>query len=69
MAGFGAGEGGGVTHGSGCIAHPVCDFCRHYDFNERHPSQGWCRLHKRVEDPTGGCECFECDLCDGDEAA
>lgn len=43
-----------------------CDFCAYYQFNGdeqgRYTGEGWCRLHKREEDPASLCDdyfCFE----------
>ena len=50
------------TCGKGC--YPVCDFCKHYDFNPgpegQYTNNGYCRFHKREQDPVGECEDFEC---------
>jgi hypothetical protein len=43
---------------------PACDFCEHYDFNGDedgvYTGDGWCRLHKRPEDPDSYCEDYLC---------
>jgi hypothetical protein len=42
----------------------VCDFCKHYAFNGdedgHYTGDGWCTLHRRDQDPGGGCERFHC---------
>jgi hypothetical protein len=41
-----------------------CDFCAYYQFNGdeqgRYTGDGWCRLHKREEDPASLCDDFFC---------
>lgn len=43
---------------------PVCDFCKHFDFNGdatgAYTGDGWCRLHKEPRDPASGCDDFHC---------
>ena len=43
---------------------PVCDFCRHYDFNGdgngAYTGDGRCNLHGEYHDPWFGCEDFIC---------
>lgn len=43
---------------------PICDFCKHYEFNADangdYAGNGWCRLHKRLSDPADGCDDFYC---------
>jgi hypothetical protein len=43
-----------------------CDHCAYFEFNGdeqgRYTNNGWCRLHKRAEDPGSLCDdyfCFE----------
>ena len=55
------------------IYYAVCDFCRYYDFNGtkdgKYTGNGWCRFHKRQEDPGSGCDDFHCEnvvTADGD---
>lgn len=42
----------------------ICDFCAHYDFNGdpsgAYTGDGWCRFHKKDQDPCGGCSDFFC---------
>jgi hypothetical protein len=46
------------------VSFAVCDFCKHYAFNGdedgHYTGDGWCCLHRRDQDPGGGCELFHC---------
>jgi len=41
-----------------------CDHCAYFQFNGdeqgRYTGDGWCRLHKRPEDPAGLCDEYFC---------
>ena len=41
-----------------------CDHCAYYNFNGNDQGQytgnGYCRLHKRTEDPGSGCQDYFC---------
>jgi len=54
----------------------VCGVCRHWDFNgeqveskspnlvvEQYAGKGWCRLHKRREEPKSTCGKYSCEVC------
>ena len=51
----------------------ICDFCKYYDYNGKdlvkdgktyhgaiYTQAGWCRLHKRRQEPSDNCSNFEC---------
>lgn len=44
--------------------HPICDFCKHYDFNAdddgRYTGDGWCRFHSIKCEPYHECSDFHC---------
>jgi len=46
--------------------YPICDFCKHYDFNPgsrgEYVNKGYCRFHKKNQDPLGECDDFECGM-------
>lgn len=46
-----------------CLNEPVCDFCKHYNFNGKggiYVGNGFCTLHQKQIDPEGGCNNFHC---------
>lgn len=44
---------------------PVCDFCRHYNFNGNetgaYTGDGFCCLRQKPMEPEGGCDQFHCN--------
>jgi len=38
---------------------PICDFCKHYDFDKCH-----CNKHDKTMDPDDGCDDFYCSWVD-----
>jgi len=54
-----------TKHGT---CYPICDFCKHYDFNgEEYPDgaivyvgKGYCNKHNKQSDPDDGCNHYVC---------
>ena len=44
---------------------PVCDFCKHYDFNGNengaYTGDGYCNLLKEPKEPHDDCDQFHCE--------